>query len=295
MKEVWVVGEALIDLIPDASGSRVAVVGGGPANTAKALAQLRISVSFVGGISIDQYGELIEKELIEAGVDLSKVNRSDLPTAIAKVTLDGSGSASYEFSLENTATFDFDSGWLPRGNPDVIHIGTLATIVEPGASELLKWAKRSSAPIVFDPNVRSSVLDNRDEYRKKIEPWVGISSVVKASAEDIQWLYPDIGYVDVAREWIEKGVALVVITRGADGIVAANSDGVYEVAGVKVDVVDTVGAGDTVGAIVVEGILEVGLERLKNERLIRVLERAAKAASITCSRAGAKPPSRDEL
>ncbi|NCX76989.1 MAG: carbohydrate kinase, partial [Actinobacteria bacterium] len=135
---VWVAGEALIDLLPR-DGASMAVVGGGAANTAKALANLEIDVSWVGGVSSDEYGNLIRREL--ESVDLSLANYSSLPTALAKVSLDRSGSASYEFLLNGTATFDFDLNWLPSGSPKILHIGTLATIVEPGASNLFDWAK----------------------------------------------------------------------------------------------------------------------------------------------------------
>ena len=295
MGQVWVVGEALIDLVPMPSGVVEAIVGGGPANTAKALAGLGLETSFVGGISSDEFGALIKEELRESGVDLSLVKFSNLPTATAKVLLDSVGKANYEFKLDGSATFAFSRDWLPAGEPEVIHIGTLATIVEPGASELLEWIQGLSAPIVFDPNVRVSVLSDVGRYRELVERWMKISSVVKVSEEDIALLYGDLDFISVAREWISNGVELVVITRGVNGLVGITSESVVEVAGVPVGVVDTIGAGDTVGAIVVEAIIEQGLADLESERLTLVLERAAKAAAITCSRSGAKPPSRDEL
>ena len=218
-----------------------------------------------------------------------------LPTATASVLLDGAGKASYKFTLDGTSTFSFSRKWLPTGTPSVIHIGTLATIVEPGASELFEWIQSIGVPIVFDPNVRASVLGNMDNYRGVVEKWVGLSSVVKVSEEDIAFLYGVRDYVSVAREWLKNGVHLVVISRGENGLVGVTSESFAEVPGVPVEVVDTIGAGDTVGAIVVEAIVEHGLEALESERLTLVLERAAKAAAITCSRAGAKPPTRDEL
>lgn len=295
MGRAWVVGEALIDLIPDSAGGQLAVVGGGAANTARALSGLGVETNFVGGISSDKYGQLIRRELGESGVDLSLAFVSDLPTALAKVVVDDSGSASYEFLLEQTATFAFDKWKLPKGSASVVHIGTLVTIMEPGSRVLFDWLSGIKAPIVFDPNVRPSVLDDRDEYRMTVEKWVEISSVVKVSDEDLSWLYPNQDHLKVINNWIRDGIRLVVMTRGAAGIRAINSDGVYEVPGIEVDVVDTVGAGDTVGAIVVEAIVEHGLDELKNQRLTLVLERAAKAAAITCSRAGAIPPLRGEI
>jgi len=284
---IWVAGEALIDLVP-IGDSRVPIVGGGPANTAKALAKLGINTSFIGGISSDEHGESIAKEL--ASVDLSKALRTGLPTALAIVTLGESGSASYEFKLEGTATFNFSREWLPQGKPDVLHIGTLATLIEPGASELFEWASGLNVPIVFDPNIRPSVLGDREKYRSVVERWFGISDVIKMSDEDLKWL----GYSSV-EGLFDFGAKLVAVTRGSEGIIGYTSAGEVSVPGVTVEVVDTVGAGDTVGAVIVEGIVRFGLEELVNEKLFSVLSRAAKAASITCSRAGANPPSLDEL
>ena len=283
----WVAGEALIDLLPLGDGKN-AVVGGGAANTAKALANLGIRTSFIGGISSDEYGELIRKEL--ESLDLSLALNSDLPTALAVVSLGSDGSASYEFRLEGTATFDFRKDWLSKDRPEVLHIGTLATIIEPGASELFEWASALSVPVVFDPNVRPNVLPDREKYRDAIEKWARIASVVKLSDEDLAWLE----YRGVDR-FFELGAKLVVVTRGARGIDGYTKEGLLSVPGVAVDVVDTVGAGDTVGAVLVESFVKYGLEQVVSERLIEVLNRAAKAAAITCTRAGAKPPTGEEL
>ena len=286
-KKIWVAGEALIDLVPSGD-SRIPIVGGGPANTAKALAKLGIPTSFIGGISSDKYGDSISSEL--ADVDLSLCRRSELPTALAIVSLDKSGAASYEFKLDGTATFDFSRNWLPSSSPEVLHIGTLATIIEPGASELFEWASGLTSTIVFDPNIRPSVLGDKARYRKAVERWVGISKVVKLSSEDLEWL----GYAD-GKAFFELGAELVVVTHGASGITGFTPEGSVSVPGIKVNVVDTVGAGDTVGAVLVEGLVTHGIEALTGEKLFEVLTRATIAASITCSRAGANPPSRDEL
>jgi fructokinase len=284
---IWVAGEALIDLVPIA-GERKAIVGGGPANTAKALARLGLTPSFIGGISSDDFGTAIEKEL--QGVDLSYVLRSDLPTALAEVTLDSGGSASYIFKLEATATFDFHASWLPKGDPSILHIGTLATLVEPGASELFKWAKELNSVIIFDPNVRSSVLSDRNKYREIFERWASISKIVKMSHEDLNFLG-----ISNGSQVIGMGPELVVVTKGSEGIDGFTVEGLVSVPGARVDVVDTVGAGDTVGAIIVEGVIRHGLEDLKNISLFGVLTRATRAASITCSRAGANPPTQEEI
>jgi fructokinase len=297
---IWVCGEVLIDLIPDGNGERIPHVGGGPANTAKALARLGHEVYFIDGISNDKYGQMSRQKLLDDEVKLDLALNSDKPTCLAIVSLNENGGASYEFEIDGTATFDFSASWLPdpsRYKPSVLHIGTLVTVIEPGADVLYDWAMQVAefAPIVFDPNVRSVVMNDRDKYLAAVERWVAISSVVKVSDDDMAWLYPGQEYADVAKLWINDGAALVVVTRGAHGLMGFTADGVVEAPGVKVDVADTVGAGDTVGAIVVEAMIEKGILNLTGDTLKTVLHRAAIAAGITCSRKGAQPPYKHEL
>jgi fructokinase len=297
---IWVCGEVLIDLIPDDSGERIPHVGGGPANTAKALARLGHDVQFIDGISSDKYGQMCRQELLDDEVKLDLALSSEKPTCLAIVSLNESGGASYEFEIDGTATFDFSASWLPdpsRYKPSVLHIGTLVTVIQPGADVLYDWAMKVAefAPIVFDPNVRSVVMNDRDKYLAAVERWVAISSVVKVSDDDMAWLYPGQQFADVAKRWINDGAELVVVTRGADGITGFTADGSAEVRGVKIEVADTVGAGDTVGAIVVEAMIEKGILNLTGDTLKAVLNRAAIAAGITCSRKGAQPPYKHEL
>ena len=292
---IWVCGEVLIDILPTGP-----VVGGGPANTAKALARLGHDVHFIDGISSDAYGQSAREELLRDGVNLDLALASDKPTCTATVTLDAAGGASYKFLIDGTATFDFASSWLPdpyRYQPQVLHIGTLVTMIEPGASALYDWAMQVAelAPIVFDPNIRPSVQPDRDLYEAAVEKWAALSAVIKVSDDDLAWLFPGQPIEDVANRWINDGAFLVVVTQGANGIMGYTSEGRVEVPGVKVDVVDTVGAGDTVGAIVVEAMLAHGLIELRGDLLRSVLTRAAAAAAITCSRKGAQPPYKHEL
>ena len=298
-REIWVCGEVLIDLIPRGD-KKVAIVGGGPANTAKALALLGFDSYFIDGISTDAYGEKAKAELLYDGVNLKYAHFTDKPTCTADVTLDNAGVASYIFSIDGSATFDFAHDWLPDPleiKPAVLQIGTLATIVQPAAGILHEWASKVAevAPIVFDPNIRSSVLSDRDQYQAAVAKWTAISAVIKVSEDDLAWLYPDRDQLDVAAQWLEEGAALVIITKGSYGLIGITAQGSVTVPGVKVEVADTVGAGDTVGAIVVEAIVERGLASLQGDILKDVLTRAAKAASITCSRAGANPPTRAEI
>ena len=297
---IWVCGEVLIDLIPGADGVRMPHVGGGPANTAKALARLGHDVHFIDGISSDEYGQMSRKELLDDEVKLGLALSSEKPTCTAEVSLSSSGSASYVFNIDGTATFDFSHDWLPdpsRFKPQVLHIGTLVTIIEPASSVLFEWALKVAefAPIVFDPNIRPSVVGDRVRYVAAVEKWAAISSVIKLSDDDAHWLYPDESFDTIAHRWIAQGTSLVVITRGSEGLLGFTVAGREEVPGAKIEVADTVGAGDTVGAILVEAMVEKGLENLIGDILKATLHRAAVAAGITCSRKGAQPPYKHEL
>jgi fructokinase len=297
--QVWVCGEVLIDLIPDGT-ERKAVVGGGPANTAKALAKLGITNQFIDGISTDKYGQMALYELEKDGVLLDFVKFSDKPTCLAIVSLNSKGGATYEFVIDDTATFDFSHSWLPdpvNEKPSLLHIGTLVTAIEPAATVLFEWANKVAkvAPIVFDPNIRPAVMNDRSEYVKQVERWVGISSAVKVSDDDIYWLYPGQDLDKVTKRWLEMGPELIVVTFGDKGLAGYRENSKISVDAKKVVVADTVGAGDTVGAILVEAIIEDGLDKLTDERLSLMLDRAARAAAITVSRSGALPPGRDEI
>jgi fructokinase len=294
-----VVGEVLIDLIPDGS-DRAPIVGGGPANTAKALSKFGINTQFIDGISSDEYGQMAKGELVNAGVKLDYVKYSDNPTCLAIVSLSNAGSATYEFVIQNTATFDFTPDWLPNPEserPALLHIGTLATVLEPGASVLFDWAQSVAkvSPVVFDPNIRSAVISDRDLYVKQVERWVSISSAVKVSDEDIRWLYPSFEIEQVVSNWLTKGPSLIVVTYGDKGLAGYRVEEKVSVDAIKVVVADTVGAGDTVGAILVEAIVKDGLDTLSGVKLEMMLKRAAKAAAITVSRSGANPPTLKEI
>ncbi len=296
---VWVAGEVLIDLITTGSQTQ-AIVGGGPSNTAVALSRLGTKTYFIDGMSNDDYGQKAKSELLEAGVNLDFAEFSDKPMCIANVTLDEKGSASYEFLIDGTATFDFRREWLPEpseGNPAVLYLGTLAAIVEPGASALFDWARKVAdfATVIYDPNVRTSVLSDRVRYQDSVAKWASISKVIKVSSDDLEWLYPGEDFEDVAQRWFDLGVKLVVLTRGSEGLLGVTPQGSVSVPGVYVAVVDTVGAGDTVGAILAEAVVEGDLNSLYGSELEKVLNRAATGAAITCSRPGAQPPTAEEL
>jgi fructokinase len=233
------------------------------------------------------------------GVDLDLSLESDLPTAKAIISFNKNGVASYRFEIESTATFDFRQDWLPDENPFVIHIGSLATMVEPGSSALFQWLQAlrgSTKPptILFDPNVRPTFLNDVDRYRAAVENWISVADIVKASEDDLEFIYPKEDIEKVRQRWLMAGPSHLVITRGANGILGFTSNESVEVSGYEVDVIDTVGAGDTVGAIVMSTIAESGIDSLRGERFREVLDMAARVASITCSRQGANPPTRND-
>jgi fructokinase len=243
---------------------------------------------------------MAKDELVSTGVKLDYAKYSDKPTCLAIVSISESGSATYEFVIKNTATFDFTFDWLPNPQTDrlsLLHIGTLATVIEPGASVLFDWALSVAkfAPIVFDPNIRPAVISDRAQYVEQVERWVAISSAVKVSDDDLKWLYPSLEIVQVVNNFLTKGPSLIVVTYGDKGLTGYRKSEKVSVDAVKVKVVDTVGAGDTVGAILVEAIVKDGSDSLTGSRLETMLKRAAKAAAITVSRVGANPPTSEEL
>lgn len=299
MSDVWVAGEVLIDLIPQEFGRRE-VVGGGPANTAKALAKLGITTQFINGISTDKYGQMALKQLQSDGVLLDYIKLSKKPTCLATVSITNTGQATYEFLIDETATFDYTPEWLPDPQllkPTLLHIGTLVTAIEPAASVLHRWAMavKSIAPIIFDPNVRPAVIKDRDLYVRQVERWIKISAAVKVSDDDIFWLYPGKSVDQVTNSWLRMGPELIVVTSGNKGITGFRQSEKVFAEALKVPVVDTVGAGDTVGAILVESIVKNGLSNLTGGLLKATLNRAAKAAAITVSRIGAQPPTLSEI
>ena len=213
---IWVCGEALIDRITS-DGQVKEIPGGGPANTAHALARLELESEFIGGLSSDRYGEMMRAEFVAAGVGLHFTPTHELPTCTANVTIAPDGSASYQFLIDGTATFAYDKKDLPeidlaveKKKVDAIYFGTLAAIVEPGATTLFEWMKRAvgKVPIIFDPNIRPSVLSDRVQYQAAVARFLQIADVVKASTDDIEWLYPEMHEFEVAKSWLEHGVKI---------------------------------------------------------------------------------------
>jgi fructokinase len=297
-------GEALVDLVDD-HGVHRPVPGGGPFNTAVALGRLGVPVAYLGTLSRDDHGTLLARVLIEAGVDVSLIRRSDAPTPVALVHRQNDGRNTYTFQLTETSFTDLPPEAIPTLPGDVwaIHVGTLALAVDPPAAayEALLAREAGFRKIVLDPNVRPAVFGDQLLYRARFERLTRLADVVKLSVHDAAWIYPELEPAAVTERLLGFGPRLVAITMGTLGASAASSEGQAYVPAVPVAVVDTVGAGDVFGAALLAALVERdALEQaptrpLDHSLLKEAVEYAVTAAAITCTRRGADAPSRAEL
>ncbi|MFF9620967.1 carbohydrate kinase [Streptomyces griseosporeus] len=299
---IVVAGEALIDLVPQGTGALAALtpaLGGGPYNTAVALGRLGSPAAFCSRVSYDAFGEALLNGLRRDGVDVGAVQRGPEPTTLAVATLDAGGSAAYSFYVEGTADRLFTApAALPAGTR-AVSFGTCSLVLEPGASAYEELMRHASAQGVFtalDPNIRPGLIADADAYRARFKSWLPSVTLLKLSEEDARWLG------GTPQEWLAAGPAAVVITHGGDGLTAHTGDGaVHAVPGERVEVVDTIGAGDTVNAALLHGLAAQdalspeALTALGPQGWTRLLRFAARAAAVTCSRAGAEPPYAHEL
>ncbi|MFY4718052.1 carbohydrate kinase family protein [Streptomyces sp. LaBMicrA B280] len=299
---IVVAGEALIDLVPQGPGALAALKpapGGGPYNTALALGRLGSPTAFCSRTSYDAFGEALLDGLRRAGVEVAGVQRGPEPTTLAVATIDGDGSASYSFHVDGTADRLFTAPASLPADTRAVSFGTLSLVLEPGASayeELLHRAAGQGLFTALDPNIRAGLIPDADAYRARFASWLPSVTLLKVSAEDAAWLG------GTPRAWLAEGPSAVVVTRGGEGLTVYTRDGgECSVPGEKVDVVDTIGAGDTVNAALLHGLAALdALSReapaaLGTEGWARLLRFAARAAAITCSRAGAEPPYAGEL
>jgi fructokinase len=297
-----VIGEALIDVVHRPDGDVAEHPGGSPANVALGLARLGHPVSLRTSIGNDARGELIAGHLEPEGVELAPGSRTQGPTSVAEATLDATGAATYHFKL----------AWevpepVPLEGVAHLHTGSIAATLEPGASVVLAAVERArdAATVSYDPNARPSLMGEPQDVRAKIEQVIGLSDVVKASDEDVLWLYDGAPVPEVMRLWGRLGPTLVVVTRGGEGAVVAVNGVVASMDAPEVKVADTVGAGDSFMAGLISGLLDAGLlggtearKRLRGagmEEVRPAVERALACAAVTVSRAGADPPRRDEI
>ena len=302
---IVVAGEALVDLVEE-GGVQRAVPGGGPFNTAIALGRLGLPVAYLGTLSRDDYGGVLAGSLADASVDLSLVRATDAPTPVAVVNKHGSdGGNSYTFYLAGTAFADFPRASLPPipNEAVALHVGTLALAVDPPATtyRLLVEREADKRTIVFDPNIRPAVFGDAKAYRPRFEELCRLSTVVKMSRDDAAWIYPNCEPTEVIERVLDFGPRMIAVTLGAEGAMAASAVGRTQLPADHVDVVDTVGSGDSFGAALVASLHEQDALALDSTRPLddAVLEKAVSfagsVAALTSRRTGAAPPSRAEV
>lgn len=300
---IAVCGEALIDFV---GRSQTAYPGGGPFNTARALARLAVPTTFLGRLSTDSFGRELASLLAADGVDLSMATTGPEPTTIAIADVDGLGLATYSFRVDGTSAPNLTASMLRDhlpANVRALHVGTLGLLLEPIASTVAGLVEREGSErlVMVDPNIRPALLPDDDSaYRRRLESVIGLSTVVKASEQDLAWLYPGLSYEAAAHAILGQGrVRMVVATLGERGAYGAVTGVRIHVKAPRVDVVDTIGAGDAFGAALLAWLhyrhkLDRSLS-LSRDEVDAALNFASLVGSITCTRRGADPPRRDEV
>jgi fructokinase len=299
---IVVCGEALIDMVVSGNGSRPAP-GGGPFNTARALARLAVPTSFLGHFSTDEFGRLLADRLVGDGASLALATFGPEPTTVAVANVGKDGLVEYEFQIQGTSAPNLTLEMIPAALPPTVkalHLGTLGLALEPIAASLAELVRREHGKrlVMLDPNIRP-VLASDPGYRRRMAWFITQSTIVKASQEDLAWLYPDLQYEAAAERILGAGVRLVLVTLGAAGAYGSTRDVHTSVPAVPVEVVDTIGAGDAFGAAALAWLYDrhmlepdLGLSREEVESLLGF---SCLAASLTCARSGAEPPWRSEM
>jgi fructokinase len=265
MSSVLVIGEALVDVVHSGDGGIKNVPGGSPANTAVALARLGITTFMKARISKDKFGSEIRSYLENQNVNLNLSLFVDEPSSVIDAFIQKDGSAKYEANLKGASDYGWTKSELDFAlaeNIKIIQLGSLTSYIEPGASHIENWYKQlrnnSKHLLTFDPNIRHPLdAQPEDEVRKRAKNLASLAHVVKASDEDLSWISPDQDVIETAKNFIENGTTLVVITLGKNGAVAINSNfEVIQIPAPVVEVKDTIGAGDTFAAALIAQLLE---------------------------------------
>lgn len=297
-----VVGESLVDIVNAAGGDIKEYAGGSAANVAVALARLGRSVRFATSYAADERGRLIAEHLESAGVALASDPGAVDRTSTAEATIGVDGAAEYEFDLEWRLNPVEDE---PR--PVVVHTCSLGAVLMPGADDVFALLDRlrETATISYDINARPAITGTGPDLLDRVERMAGIADIVKASDEDLEALYPQLDLVKAARRLLSLGRPVaVVVTRGAEGALWVRHDDHVEIGSRTVEVADTIGAGDTFGAALIDALWDadlLGADRrqaladLPPDQVEPLLHHAARAAAVTVSRPGADPPYRHEL
>lgn len=297
---ISVIGEALIDLVITPSGEVTAKLGGAPFNTARACGRLGAEVRFVGAVSDDRFGSMLAEQLADDAVDTASLVRVDAPTTLAAAELDDHGAATYRFYIDGTS-----APALPVIDPAavdgaVVFTGGLALVLEPMAMavEAALDARLPEQLVMVDVNCRPKVIPDRDRYVDRVARVVAGTDVVKVSDEDLDYLSPGLDASTAARALLATGPAVVLITRGGDGVMVVTADGETLVEVGTVDVVDTIGAGDSFGAGFLSWWVASGATRADAadiDRLTAAVQAANAVAGVVVGRRGADPPWRSEL
>lgn len=300
---VVVCGEALIDMISNANGTQEEAPGGGPFNTARALARLGVPTAFLGRLSDDVFGRRLAALLVSDGASLEAASIGSEPTTIAIADVDRDGIAQYRFLVQGSSAPNLTPEMVPEHfGPQVtaVHVGTLGLVLEPMASSLVDLICREHGRrlVMLDPNIRVGLVPD-SEYRDHLRTAISHSTIVKASLADVAWLHPGLGYQEAAERILSEGVRLVVVTLGADGAYAAHRDTRMRIDAPQVAIVDTIGAGDAFGAGLLAWLYEHNAIRpdlsLEPDELREALGFACLAGALTCMRAGAEPPWKSEM
>ena len=300
---IVVCGEALIDMVTTGDSTRRPTPGGGPFNTARALARLEAPAAFLGHFSTDEFGRMLADQLAADGASLALATFGPEPTMIAVANIGGDGLAEYEFLIQGTSAPNLTLDMIPAELPaqvKAVHLGTLGLVLDPMAKSLAALVRREHRRrlVMLDPNIRP-VLTTDPQYRPRLDSLISQSTIVKASDADLDWLFPGLDRMAAARALLARGPKMVVVTLGAEGAIGVTASAEVRVPAPAVRVVDTIGAGDAFGAALLAWLHDHGRLsrdlRLDREELRAALEFACLVASITCTRPGADPPRRAEL
>jgi fructokinase len=298
-----VLGEALVDVVRRLDGTVAEHPGGSPANVAIGLGRLGRPVELLTWFGHDPHGDLVRAHLESSAVHVVPGSDGATSTPVAIATLDASGAATYTFDLDWRVP---PAVQLPE-HVVVVHTATIGAALAPGGEAVLRILAqaRARSTVTYDPNIRPALLGSPATTRPLVARLIGLADVVKVSDEDLAWLEPGTGPGEVAQRWAAAGPGLVIVTRGGSGVLAVTAGGVRaEVAAVAVDVADTVGAGDSFMAGLIDGLWTAGLlgaarrdalAAIDPGTLTGILQRSARIAAITVSRAGANPPWTAEL
>lgn len=301
--KIMCMGDALIDFKETGHLAFQGFVGGSPLNVAVATARLGAPVGFASQVSEDQFGQAIRKHLRQNGVDTEFLLQSEAASTLAFVG-EVEGEAVFDFIAVRTADVLYDP--QPRQvfpeTVKMVQFGSISLLQEPAATTLTDTAAAhfERTLVVFDPNVRPALIAHKADYEARLKrQWLPNSHLVKVSSQDLRWLYPGKEYGEVAADWLGHGPQALLITDGGDGVTLYRPGrAALSVSAPTVEVVDTVGAGDTFTGALMVALLDrevVQLGAVSDDVWREVLSYAAAAAALNCSRAGANPPTRAEL